>query len=617
MKRLLVTSTILLLATTAVAWQQLRFDAIPKEFTSPTGKYVPAKGKIAIPEVARDQLICFCLYTTHRGVLKLSAQLYPLREGEARTVTLHIERDGHWRPVATATADPVAWNALFRIEKWDDTRAARYRVTHAGGSRYQGVIRKNPRDRDEIVVANLSCNSNTDRNLKPDLVANLRALDPDLLFFGGDQSYDHRDHYAAWLLFGRQFGDLIKDRPTVTIPDDHDVGHGNVWGEGGGESKRPDGADGGYIMPVEYVNMVQRQQCGHLPDPFDSTPARRGIGVYYTALNVGGIDFAIIEDRKWKTGPAGLVRQQGPRPDHINDPAYDRQSVDVPEAQLLGERQLKFLRAWGQDWADATMKVVLSQTTFAGAAHLHGGKQDRLLADLDSNGWPQSGRNAALREIRKSFAFMMCGDQHLATVIHHGINDWADSGWQFTSPSIWNLYGRSWAPLARSERPWPGSTLPMTGDFYDGFGNKLTLAAYANPTPENFQATGYGLARFRKKTGQIVIECWSRFVDATKPGATQYAGFPVTIEQEDNYARAAIAWLPRLKCNLDNPVVQVVDEHNGEVVYTLRLRGREWSPKVFREGTYTVRVGEGKRRREFRGVASATAKDATALDVQF
>ena len=36
-------------------------------------------------------------------------------------------------------------------------------------------------------------------------------LDPDLLFFAGDQSYDHREHTAAWLKFGLQFRDVFRD----------------------------------------------------------------------------------------------------------------------------------------------------------------------------------------------------------------------------------------------------------------------------------------------------------------------------------------------------------------------------------------------------------------------
>ena len=76
----------------------------------------------------------------------------------------------------------------------------------------------------------------------------------------------------------------------------------------------------------------------------DAEPIERGISVYYTRLRVGGVDFAILEDRKFKSGPEGKIPKMGPRPDHINDPAYDRAAVDLPELKLLGDRQLKFLK---------------------------------------------------------------------------------------------------------------------------------------------------------------------------------------------------------------------------------------------------------------------------------
>jgi hypothetical protein len=306
----------------------------------------------------------------------------------------------------------------------------------------------------------------------------------------------------------------------------------------------------------------------------------------------------------------------GPRPDHVTDPTFDRAAVDLPEAELLGDRQLKFLRAWGQDWAGATMKCVLSQTPFAAAAHLHGKADNRLVADLDSNGWPQHGRNAAVRELRRCFAVHLCGDQHIATVVRHGVNDWDDAGWSFCSPSIWNLYGRWWAPQEKPLDHDPKSPLEHTGRYLDGFGNKITMTAYANPAPGNNQATGYGLVRFKKSTRQITFECWPRFVDVTKPDAKQYAGWPVTVTQESNYGRRPLAWLPELQVKgSENPVVQVIDEANGEVVYTLRIKGVAFRPKVFRMGTYTVTVGEGAKQKVLRGV-KAEAEPKTAVEVQ-
>ncbi|OHB73030.1 MAG: hypothetical protein A2V70_02560 [Planctomycetes bacterium RBG_13_63_9] len=68
---------------------------------------------------------------------------------------------------------------------------------------------------------------------KRDIVENLKRIGPDLLFFSGDQVYDHNRHYAYWLKFGRDFAEIICVTPTITIPDDHDVGHPNLWGAGG------------------------------------------------------------------------------------------------------------------------------------------------------------------------------------------------------------------------------------------------------------------------------------------------------------------------------------------------------------------------------------------------
>lgn len=568
----------------------------------------------AIPEVEKKDQICFALYTVHDNILKMTVQLYPLDKDDERIVRLEIMENNKWEEIAKAVVnensyhgpdDARSWTAVVRVENWDHTRNIKYRAAHGKEAFFYGTIRKDPDDKEEIVVAAFTGNSSKDRSLRPDIIANIQVQDPDLLFFSGDQVYDHQYHLAAWLLFGRQFRKIIKDRPTICIPDDHDVGQRNLWGAGGKVSKSVDGSDGGYFMPAVYVKEVERAQTSNLPDPYDPTPVKQDIGVYYTSLNVGGIDFAIIEDRKFKSGPEGLVPPLGPRPDHITNPKYDPALVDVEGAVLLGKRQLEFLSEWGENWDGADMKAVLSQTIFANAAHIH--YDARLVADMDSNGWPQTGRNEALKVIRKSFALMIGGDQHLATVLHHGVDDWNDAGFSFCVPSIVNFYPRKWLPLNKGIDP-VNPEIEYTGKYYDGFHNKLTMYAYANPGENNKLypkwrengfwgklAAGHGIIRFNKSDRTITMECWPRGVDVTKPGAKQFAGWPVTIRQEDNYARKAFAWLPEItvKGMLD-PVIRVLEEETNETVYTLRIKGHTFRPKVFTEGSYTINIGDGE-----------------------
>lgn len=567
-----------------------------------TGEWWKPQGKKA-PRllVARDQVLAFAIYTQDRGVLKLTAQLYPLLPDEPRKVQLELKRNGEWEQVAEADVIELGWSAHFRIENWDGTQTVPYRVRLGAQSEFTGSIRKDPSDKNVIVVGTLSCNSSRTPGPRPRMIENLKLQDPDLLFFAGDQSYHHTQHTFGWLEFGMQFREIIKDRPTITIPDDHDVGQGNIWGENGKQAATPAGPQGGYFYPPRYVNMVERCQCWHLPDAYDPTPIEREIGVYYTSLRVGKIDFAILEDRKFKSGPEGKIPKMGPRPDHINDPTYDRNAINLPGLKLLGDRQLKFLSDWSQDWTETELKCVLSQTAFCGAVHLHGSPDNRLLADLDCNGWPQAGRDAALKEIRKAQAVHLCGDQHLAVTVKHGITEYGDGPFAFTSPAIVNtIYGRWWHPEDEQAgpHPVPNSPLAWTGDFEDGLGNKISMLAYANPvdrTDETQRADGYGIARFNKESRTITFECWHRFADVRDGDKAQFPGWPITVRMSDNDGRKPTGYLPTLITNeKKRPVVQVIDESNNEVLYTIRTEAKSFQPYVYSNGPFTLKVGYDK-----------------------
>lgn len=564
-----------------------------------------------IPEVARPEVIGFAYYTVNRGVLKLTAQLYPLRDGESRETRLEVQRHGAWETLARArvTEDPYnnarrdrTWTAHFRVENWDEARTVPYRVVALDGiATYEGTIRANPTGKRELVVAAFTGNSNQDRRLKPELIANLKAQDPDLLFFSGDQVYDHTEHLGAWLLFGRQFGEIVRDRPMISLPDDHDVGQANLWGASGKVATTAAGDDGGYFMPVEYVRAVERAQTWHLPDPVDPAPIERGLGVYFTTLHWGDVSFAILEDRKFKTGPNGPLQLKprfAPRPDWVTNAAYDPKALDLPGLELLGPRQEKFLEAWAADWTGAEFKVALSQTLFSYATHLSHG--NRLLADLDSNGWPQSGRRRALERLRRCFAVHLCGDQHLGCVVQYGLEDWRDASLAFCVPSIVNYYPRQWLPLEPPVRRLEGP-LPHLGDFTEGFGNRLTVFAYANPevfpaprTNLAASASGHGLVRFDKAARRVTFECWPRGVDVTRPDARQYAGWPITVDPFALPGHRPVAFLPEVEApaGIARPVVQVFHEPTGELAYALRVTTPRFQPSVDAEGTYTVRIGE-------------------------
>lgn len=485
--------------------------------------------KIIDVKVPREEVLAFGLYTVSNSTLKLSAQLFPLYPEETRTVRLETKQDNKWVEIQQQKVNDIGWSTLFRIENWDTSKDIPYRLRHGDKAMFEGLIRKDPTDKTEIVLAAFSCNSNQDRGDRANYIRNVNHQDPDLLFFAGDQSYDHQEHTAAWLKFGMQFRDIIRTRPTITIPDDHDIGQGNIWGEYGKKASSMAGNDGGYFFHHEYVKMVERCQTAHLPDPFDPTPIQQGIGVYYTNLIVGGIDFAILEDRKFKSGPKDKIPQQGPRPDHIRNPNYDPKSVDVAGLELLGNRQLTFLDKWGQQKEGIAMKAVLSQTGFCGGAHLHGKIENRLHADMDSNGWPQTGRNKALQAIKKANAIHIGGDQHLATVIQHGINEFEDGPWAFIVPAIVNnYYSRWWWPEDEKAGKNNNEILPWTGQYLDGFDNKITMQAYVNPENPS-RGSGYGLIKFKKTANQVVFECWPREVDVTKEAATQFTGWPITV----------------------------------------------------------------------------------------
>jgi len=223
--------------------------------------------------------------------------------------------------------------------------------------------------------------------------------------------------------------------------------------------------------------------------------------------------------------------------------------------------------------------------------------------DHDSNGWPQTGRNEALRAMRKALAFHIAGDQHLGSTVQYGIDDWGDAGWAICVPAVANVWPRRWYPSEPGRNRRPGNPR-YTGEFVDGFGNKMTVHAVSNPTAVGVKpaalhdrAPGYGIIVFDRQSRDITIANWPRWVDPAEPGAKPYEGWPIRINQLDSGLTGARWELDRIETpGVVEPVVQVVDQQSGEVVYTVRVRGSSFTPRVWKQGVYTVRVSEPAKR---------------------
>lgn len=625
--------------------------------------------KLSVIEDRRLGPVIGVQYTISEGILNLTAQMAPISEMNQRAVKFEAAPKGtdDWKIIAESEITRPGWLATFRVKEWNTRQTYRYRISYPLAERkrsqyFEGTIQKEPTGKNDFTAAAFSDNTSSDSAFGErfdfsgsriwfphhDIIQNVQQHEPDLLVYTGDQVHKDQpvspdtsssistrmDYLYRWYLFLWAHGELTRNIPTITIPDDQDVYQDNLWGaEGKKAEPLPEGERypwyyrggfenhyqqdrGGYVMPPKFVNMVQQTQTAHLPEPYDAKPVRQGIGVYYTDITYGGMSFAVLEDRKFKSPPSVEL----PEARIVNGFSLiediSPEELRAPGASLYGERQLNFLRHWAGEWENADMKATISQTipaclstypdtltNLAGPPKIQPPargevpENDVKAKDMDSNGWPLYRRDEALREIRKGFALMIGGDRHLASLVHHGINNWGDAGYSYCVPSIAKTWSRRWFPADTGRNHQPGLP-PYTGQYYDGFGNPITVWAAANPyqsrrDPERLHnhAPGFGIIRFHKNKQQITLECWPRY---TRPDSDhQYPGWPKTIDMEENYGRVAEFMLPSiLTKGLDkSPVYKILEEPDNRLIYARRAKDSIFQPKVFREGSYTVIVG--------------------------
>ena len=575
--------------------------------------------------------ILWTMHSLNHSILKMNVQMPPISEKDSQTLNLEIQKNSSWQKIKSVKLDPLSYTALFRIDNWDSSKNHLYRISYQNKNKthyFKGTIKKDPINKEKIVLVNLNCFQS---QLFPNrrTVSNIQKLKPDIIFMAGDQIYESNgnnriipatnqaskkqiklsflNYLGKFSLFAWTFRDLLRNTVSIALVDDHDVYQGNIWGNNGIKIKKKKFKEqqGGYSQHHQWVNAVQKTQMEHNPDPYTQKTLANGIKAYYGSMNYGKISLAFLEDRKFKSPPI-LVNQWKGRPDHIPlsyKKYYKPENIDLPNLKLLGDTQIQFLKQWVENWKNTDLKCVLSATIFANLATHHGNDKQELLADLDSNSWPQTGSRKAIQIIRKAFAPHIAGDQHLPSIIQYGLKNWNDSSFAFVSPALVTGYPRYWIPnKAQTHKKYK---LKHTGQFLDGFQKKVSVFAIANPTgsgradrfntnyqeleqDENSFSSGYGIVIFNKKELSYEFHAFPLISNKNKK---QFPGWPKKIMLQDNYPLNSKIYLPEITLEnfQERPIIKVYNSKN-QLLYARKFNQKKIKLPVPQKGSYSVLI---------------------------
>jgi hypothetical protein len=522
----------------SIKWQSVLFESLK----------LKGQGVKVYPERGFGPIL-WTQYTYGKNNLRMIAQMAPVSNMDNQDVILQFKDNEEWKEVQKVKIDSLSLTALFELENLKLTKEQPYRVVYEFQGqlkKWDGIIRNEPTG-PQTKVAVYSCDNGY---LFPNetIVNHTLEQNPDLVFFAGDQIYENYggfgcntkgslehqmlEYLRKYWLFGWSWRDVLKDRPSVILPDDHDVFQGNLWGHGGRALpvhliKKPDDegfALGGYKMPVPWVNAVQRTQAGNLPLTLSSGKSESGIEHYFTQYQYGKLDLLILEDRKFKSGPA-LVKKDA-------DASLD----------LFGSEQELLMKNWSQQSAVAGgYKVILSQTLWA-QAHTHAGQQLKVAkADTDTGGWPVEARNRALEAVASSNPVMLHGDQHLGVLARLPNEKNTAAPYAFMVPGTANGFPRAWWPDAAIDI-FPEAKNGITGHFKDRWGHPIEIIAVANPDRDSIKrvkenkstmtsteiahckGSGYGTVIFHHDSREV--EFWMWQIQA-QGGCKPFTGFPV------------------------------------------------------------------------------------------
>lgn len=575
-------------------------------------------------------------YTLHRDTLRLTAQMPPLSRNNLHPLRLEIRKKGSndWHEVAKTEITTPGWMAKFEVPGWQSNTAWKYRLTYPPNENdvshtYTGTIRKEPEN--EVVLSTIdapeilkkSIDSTTNftnsslwlphrlniRNVlgrKPDLIAytgsRLFRINPTRFKLDSNALTDqlYLDYLYKWSLVCWLHGPLTRNMPSLVMPEATDS------------------------LPVPFINMAVKSQTAHMPPPYNPRADLRGAEPWYTRLVYGGVDLAVVEDDLM--APDTLTTGIGQK----------NNSSGIAKRT----RQLRFLKDWTNSWDDVDIKAVVTNTSSiqhitqppapSGQKENHpsasGQEKEKISPVLQLNHKTSHTTSSQVKEVvsqvRKSHALVIKGGSRMPYLIHHGINDWEDAGYEFGFPSWSQATPPHPAVRVMQNKSIADSvlidSLTLPAKFRDPHGHPIILETLTKgsdrnktggPRQKGFgiehhdtsylsgMVPGFGIVRFNTRDQEISISVWPAEGD---PQNTQpFSGWPVDLSVQENYIDNPRSHLPEIiaKGLGANPVYKLYHYNQPGLIYAKRAKDTVFRPPVFEESIFTLVVGAPEKNR--------------------
>lgn len=346
---------------------------------------------LATKSVGYSAEILWSHYTQHQNSLKLMVHLDVNPETPiSETVKLSLKTDKGWQKVAEKQMYTLASTALFDMKKWPNNHTVTYKVA-TDDSELIGTIRAIPEKNKQLKLLALSL---TDVAQLPssEVVKQMIEQQPDMVVFSGfraslDQPAKNVSQIATGMnlylqeyrKFGIAFKDILKSYPSIIITHSSDIYRSDSH-------------------PI-WINSSELTQTGTLPKSYFEGVNDDRILSYFTALEYGDIELAILEDRKFLR----------------ND-----------QETFLGAKQEEFLQQWSNDLKESgKLGLVISSNTW-------------IPFTKDMVHLPR--RDQTLNLIGEAPVVMIHSSQQNkqgntpGAILKHGINQWSDGPLAYSLP---------------------------------------------------------------------------------------------------------------------------------------------------------------------------------------